>query len=135
VDIGQSPLTYLLLLLLLLRDAWYDVMAVGRCYFYLRLNDKPCLWVKGAFEDHRRRVYNSNIIQKIAEKLVSSILFISSQTSHMFSSILVPNNIINESHFLAVEYNMKIVIHHIIMVEKHTVTIQQRNCKKTNTCI
>ena len=60
--INISRLTYLL------------TVDVGRCYYYLRLNDKPCLWVKGAFEDHRRRMFNSNIIEKIAEKLVSKLL-------------------------------------------------------------
>ena len=34
---------------------------------------KPCLYVKGLFEDHRRRIYNTNIIDKITEKLVSKI--------------------------------------------------------------
>lgn len=61
-----------------------DVTAVvDRCYFYLRLNEKPCLWVKGAFEDHRRRMYNSNIIEKIAEKLVSDVQYYSFMSSIM----------------------------------------------------
>ncbi|KAK7100137.1 hypothetical protein V1264_023132 [Littorina saxatilis] len=31
--------------------------------------DKPCIYVREHMEDHRRRMYNSNIINKIAEKL------------------------------------------------------------------
>ena len=51
-------------------------LLIDRCYYYLRLNEKPCLWVKGTFEDHRKRMYTSNIIEKIAEKLVSNFLFV-----------------------------------------------------------
>ncbi|RUS83182.1 hypothetical protein EGW08_009039, partial [Elysia chlorotica] len=41
-----------------------------RCYFHLPFyEDKPCVYVREAFEDHRRRMYNSNIIDKICEKL------------------------------------------------------------------
>ena len=32
------------------------------------------MWVKGVFEDHRKRMYNANIIEKIAEKLVSKVI-------------------------------------------------------------
>ncbi|KAK6179510.1 hypothetical protein SNE40_011846 [Patella caerulea] len=35
--------------------------------------DKPCVYVKELFEDHRRRLYNSNIIEKIVEKLDDGI--------------------------------------------------------------
>ncbi|ESO89647.1 hypothetical protein LOTGIDRAFT_125029, partial [Lottia gigantea] len=31
--------------------------------------DKPCVYLKEQFEDHRRRLYNSNIIEKIIDKL------------------------------------------------------------------
>jgi hypothetical protein len=46
-------------------------LVVLRFYYYLPLGaDKPCLWVKGAFEDHRRRLYSLNRIEKIAKQLV-----------------------------------------------------------------
>ena len=57
-------------------DCDVNWLLIARCYYYLRLNEKPCLWVKGAFEDHHRRMYNANIIEKIAEKLVRMICFI-----------------------------------------------------------
>ncbi|XP_076441089.1 otoferlin-like [Babylonia areolata] len=41
-----------------------------RNYFHLPYyEDKPCIYVKEHMEDHRRRMYNSNIIDKIADKL------------------------------------------------------------------
>lgn len=47
------------------------VSACARFYYFLPLDDeKPCLWVKGSFEDHRKRMFNTNILEKIAEKLV-----------------------------------------------------------------
>lgn len=43
-----------------------------RCYYHLPYyEDKPCLYIKEHFEDHRRRLYNTNIIDRVAEKLVS----------------------------------------------------------------
>ena len=47
------------------------------CRFYFHLpyyEDKPCVYVKEHMEDHRRRMYNSNIIDKIADKLVRTAL-------------------------------------------------------------
>lgn len=41
-----------------------------RYYYYLPYEeDKPCLYVRSYFEDHRRRLYITNIIEKVAEKL------------------------------------------------------------------
>ncbi|XP_041358290.1 otoferlin-like [Gigantopelta aegis] len=41
-----------------------------KCYYHLPYyEDKPCVYIKEMIEDHRRRMYNSNIIQKVAEKL------------------------------------------------------------------
>ncbi|PVD23896.1 hypothetical protein C0Q70_17171 [Pomacea canaliculata] len=41
-----------------------------RCYYHLPYyDDKPCIYVREMMEDHRRRMYNSNIIDKIADKL------------------------------------------------------------------
>ncbi|XP_071147847.1 otoferlin-like isoform X5 [Mytilus edulis] len=48
----------------------------SRDKFYYNLpyyEDKPCVYVKQVFEDHRRRMYNTNIIDKIAEKLEDGI--------------------------------------------------------------
>ncbi|XP_064487216.1 otoferlin-like [Ornithodoros turicata] len=45
-----------------------------RYYYYLPYGDnKPCLWVRSAWQDHRRRLYNSNIILKIREKLEAGL--------------------------------------------------------------
>ncbi|XP_014771959.1 otoferlin isoform X1 [Octopus bimaculoides] len=35
--------------------------------------EKPCVYIKDFFEDHRRRMYNSNILQKIIVKLENGI--------------------------------------------------------------
>jgi len=67
-------------------DVWHIITTVGRCYYYLRLNEKPCLWVKGGFEDHRRRIYNRNIVEKIAEKLVRSTEYILHETNALLFS-------------------------------------------------
>ncbi|XP_013379026.1 otoferlin isoform X3 [Lingula anatina] len=41
-----------------------------RMYFHLPYYDsKPCTYVCAKFEDHRRRLYNTNMIRKIVEKL------------------------------------------------------------------
>ncbi|XP_059174098.1 otoferlin-like isoform X2 [Physella acuta] len=41
-----------------------------KCYYHLPYyEDKPCVYLTEHFEDHRRRMYNSNIIEKICEKL------------------------------------------------------------------
>lgn len=47
---------------------------ISRDRFYYNLpyyEDKPCVYLKEVLEDHRRRMYNTNMIDKIAEKLVS----------------------------------------------------------------
>ena len=49
----------------------FKPLTSDRFYYYLPYDeDKPCLWVKGMFEDHRRRMFNSNIVEKIIDKLV-----------------------------------------------------------------
>ncbi|XP_054723978.1 otoferlin-like [Uloborus diversus] len=41
-----------------------------RQYYYLPYGDhKPCIWVRSIWQDHRRRLYNSNVLSKIADKL------------------------------------------------------------------
>ena len=47
-------------------------VTIDRFYYFLPYNEeKPCLWVKGRFEDHRKRLFNSNLIDRVVEKLVS----------------------------------------------------------------
>merc|ERR1711963_1359065 len=41
-----------------------------REYFFLPYwDDKPTMWIRATFPDHRRRMYNSNTISKVVEKL------------------------------------------------------------------
>ncbi|XP_046585626.1 otoferlin-like isoform X5 [Haliotis rubra] len=45
-----------------------------KCYYHLPYyEDKPCVYIKELFEDHRRRMYNCNIIEKVVEKLEAGI--------------------------------------------------------------
>ena len=46
-----------------------------REYFFLPYwDDKPTMWIRATFPDHRRRMYNSNTISKVVEKLVSAYM-------------------------------------------------------------
>uniref|UniRef100_A0A8C9VK76 Otoferlin n=1 Tax=Scleropages formosus TaxID=113540 RepID=A0A8C9VK76_SCLFO len=46
-----------------------------RNYFHLPyFSKKPCIYIKSWWQDHRRRLYNSNIMDKIADKLVTEIV-------------------------------------------------------------
>ncbi|GIY69883.1 otoferlin [Caerostris darwini] len=41
-----------------------------RQYYYLPYGDnKPCVWVRSIWQDHRRRMYHSNVLAKIGDKL------------------------------------------------------------------
>lgn len=58
-------------------ESWQSTTAAikpisnDKVYYYLPLReDKPCLHVKSIWPDYRRRMYNSNIINKISDKLV-----------------------------------------------------------------
>lgn len=47
-----------------------------KIYYHLPFyEEKPCVYVREMFEDHRRRMYNTNILEKIAEKLVIVLTF------------------------------------------------------------
>ena len=47
-------------------------MSYDRMYYFLPYWDnKPCLHVRSVWHDHRRRLYHSNLLARIAEKLVS----------------------------------------------------------------
>uniref|UniRef100_A0A4W6EMF3 Otoferlin a n=1 Tax=Lates calcarifer TaxID=8187 RepID=A0A4W6EMF3_LATCA len=53
-----------------------------RNYFHLPyFEKKPCVYIKSWWQDQRRRLYNSNMMDKIADKLVSTHL--SSQCAHV----------------------------------------------------
>ena len=42
-----------------------------KIYYHLPFyEEKPCIYVREMFEDHRRRMYNTNILEKISDKLV-----------------------------------------------------------------
>lgn len=44
-----------------------------RNYFHLPyFEKKPCIYIKSWWQDQRRRLYNANIMDKIADKLVST---------------------------------------------------------------
>ena len=47
----------------------------NRQYYHIPWDDsKPCLHIKFPWQDHRRRLYNANIIYKICERFVSNPL-------------------------------------------------------------
>jgi len=61
-----------------------------RYYHFLPYNeDKPCIWVKGEFEDNRKRLFNTNMITKIADKLV--IKFVGMHSNLYFYCIFKTN--------------------------------------------
>ena len=44
-------------------------------YFYIPYQkEKPCLYVCSRFEDLRKRLYHTNLIDRIVEKLVSKLV-------------------------------------------------------------
>ena len=46
-------------------------LTTDKSYYYLPLEgNKPCVFLKFTTEDHRRRLYNQNILLKIADKMV-----------------------------------------------------------------
>ena len=52
-------------------------MTHDKIYYFLPYwDDKPCLHVRSIWPDYRRRMYNSNIIGKIVDKLVSGFKII-----------------------------------------------------------
>jgi len=45
------------------------------CYFHMPyFEQKPCFYLTSFWHDHKRRLYNANIMHKIEEKLVSLII-------------------------------------------------------------
>ncbi|KAF4526881.1 hypothetical protein B566_EDAN013792 [Ephemera danica] len=50
-------------------------MTHDRLYYFLPYwDDKPCMYVRSVWPDYRRRMYNSNLISRIVEKLVHTQL-------------------------------------------------------------
>lgn len=46
-----------------------------RNYFHLPyFEKKPCVYIRSWWQDQRRRLYNSNMMDKMADKLVSLLL-------------------------------------------------------------
>ncbi|XP_064096144.1 otoferlin-like isoform X4 [Macrobrachium nipponense] len=54
-------------------------MTNDKTYYFLPFwDDKPCLYVRSFFQDHRRRLFNSNVIAAIAIKLEEGLSEVSS---------------------------------------------------------
>ncbi|XP_042882638.1 otoferlin-like [Penaeus japonicus] len=54
-------------------------MTNDKIYYFLPFwDDKPCLYIRSFFQDHRRRLYNSNAIAAIALKLEEGLSEVSS---------------------------------------------------------
>ena len=55
----------------------------NRQYYHIPWDDsKPCLHIKFPWQDHRRRLYNANIIYKICERFVSTVKYSYLGTGH-----------------------------------------------------
>ena len=61
---------------------WYSTtpavkpVSNDRQYYFLPYwDDKPTMWIRSTFPDHRRRMYNSNVIARTSDKLVISLCF------------------------------------------------------------
>uniref|UniRef100_A0A4W6ERR3 Otoferlin a n=1 Tax=Lates calcarifer TaxID=8187 RepID=A0A4W6ERR3_LATCA len=64
-----------------------------RNYFHLPyFEKKPCVYIKSWWQDQRRRLYNSNMMDKIADKLVSTHL--SSQLFYALSFLVVSSRFV-----------------------------------------
>lgn len=51
------------------------LQCIHRNYFHLPYFErKPCIYIKSWWQDQRRRLYNANIIDNIAEKLASAVI-------------------------------------------------------------
>lgn len=49
---------------------------IPRNYFHLPYFErKPCIYIKSWWQDQRRRLYNANIIDNVADKLASLCLY------------------------------------------------------------
>ena len=65
-----------------LNATWYSTtpavkpVSNDRQYYFLPYwDDKPTMWIRSTFPDHRRRMYNSNVIARTSDKLVISFQY------------------------------------------------------------
>lgn len=71
----------------MISDDHQRLNSLNICAFYIFSNyyhmpyfeKKPCIYIKSWWPDHRRRLYNSNIMDKIADKLVRQFVFVCSR--------------------------------------------------------
>uniref|UniRef100_A0A8D3B343 Otoferlin a n=1 Tax=Scophthalmus maximus TaxID=52904 RepID=A0A8D3B343_SCOMX len=70
-----------------------------RNYFHLPyFAKKPCVYIKSWWQDQRRRLYNSNMMDKIADKLVSIL----SEYYSRYLYVLVVEEVIEALYFLVI---------------------------------
>ena len=65
-----------------------------RLYYFLPYwDEKPTVYIRSGFPDHRRRMYNSNAITKIADKVVRNYAQIIENFSHFDEGleVLIPS--------------------------------------------
>ncbi|CAH0768231.1 unnamed protein product [Bemisia tabaci] len=94
-------------------------MTHDRIYYYLPYwEDKPCLHVRSVWPDHRRRMYNSNLIAQIIEKLEEGL-------SEVQSSILVEDS--------DAEKKLKVVLEELSMTCARYTTISKSSSSGSGT--
>ena len=82
-----------------------------REYFFLPYwDDKPTMWIRATFPDHRRRMYNSNTISKVVEKLVSAYM----EDYYFFFFFFQPTYLRNGSDFDIVSSASWIKCHYLV---------------------
>jgi hypothetical protein len=60
-----------------------------RLYYFLPYwDEKPTMYIRSSFPDHRRRMYNSNAIQKVSDKVVCTNCI---NLSNFFGAMLLSN--------------------------------------------
>uniref|UniRef100_A0A673YZT8 Otoferlin n=1 Tax=Salmo trutta TaxID=8032 RepID=A0A673YZT8_SALTR len=75
-------------------------------YFHLPyFEKKPCIYIKSWWQDQRRRLYNSNIMDKIADKLVSNHAFLHErdESCYVRDKLKMVQNFLHRLRFLADE--------------------------------
>lgn len=66
-------------------------MTHDRLYYFLPYwDDKPCMHLRASYPDLRRRMYNSNLIAKIVDKLVSNISTFTIAINYYVYNLLIP---------------------------------------------
>ena len=66
----------------------FKPVSADRQYYHIPFDEtKPCMHIKFSYQDHRRRLYLSNMLYKICEKLVSFqifLLFLNSESNRVY---------------------------------------------------